>query len=210
MATALRGRLEVLLGAEVDFIPGRAAEIMAQLATYDLDYALGSVHFLGEWGFDYSGADWAPLDRETRFGHYARYFQLLREMAQSRLFEAAAHLDLVKLFSIEDFHAWLDTDAAWPLIDQALEAMADAGMALEVSSAGLRKPCREIYPGPRIMTHARSFDLPLTFASDAHLAGHVAHAFPRLLAYAASHGFERCVVFEHGQSRPIPLTSIKS
>ena len=60
---------------------------------------------------------------------------------------------------------------------------------MEISSAGLRKPCKEIYPGPVLMRMANDLDLPITFASDAHCINTVGYAFDQLADYANKFGF---------------------
>ena len=77
-------------------------------------------------------------------------------------------------------------------------ALKAKGMGMEISSAGIRKPCREIYPCAAIMRMASELGLDITFASDSHTTDDVAHAFPRLATYAKAFGFTDSVVFEHG------------
>jgi len=186
-------KMTVLLGMEADWI-GAAREFVRQAVfAYDFDYLIGSVHFLDHWGFDFSSRDWTPLDAAARNAAYAAYFAAVADMAQSGLFQIAGHLDLIKIFSARDFHAWLAGNL--DLVQEALVCMLDAGMALEVSSAGLRKPCAEIYPAPAIMRLAADLRVPIAFASDAHAADQVAHAFPELAAYAASFGYSKSLVF---------------
>ena len=47
--------------------------------------------------------------------------------------------------------------------------MLDAGVAMEVSTAGLRKPAGELYPGPALLEMAVDAGLPLALSSDAHM-----------------------------------------
>ena len=188
------GNLTALFGMEVDWI-GAEPEFVRQAATaYDFDYLIGSVHFLGRWGFDSSSGDWEQLDKVPRHTFYAAYFAAVADMAGSGLFQIAGHFDLIKIFSVRDFQAWLTGDNL-DLVRDALAAVRDAGMAMEVSSAGLRKPCAEIYPGPAIMRLAADLQVPIAFASDAHAADQVAWAFPELATYAASFGYGSSLVF---------------
>ncbi|MBG0777386.1 MAG: histidinol-phosphatase [Desulfovibrionaceae bacterium] len=195
----------VLLGAEFDYFPGYEEHIALEMARWNLDYAIGSVHFLENWGFDFTARDWRDLDEAVLFEDYAKYFGLLRQMAESGLFHIAAHLDLIKIFSIEPFTAWAATDTARTLFERVLAAMARAGVALEISSAGLRKPCREIYPCAPIMRLAREAGLEVSFASDAHCVRDVARDFKDILAYARSFGFSRCVWFDRGKPVQVPF-----
>ena len=119
-------------------------------------------------------------------------------MLRSRLFNIAAHPDLIKIFSAEQFHIWLQKPEAQAQIRTCLATLRDSGMAMEISSAGLRKPCHEIYPAPLIMQWARELNVPVTFASDAHSVKDVGRGFPQLRSYALAFGFDTQVWFDHG------------
>ena len=79
------------------------------------------------------------------------------------------------------------------------------GMGMEISSAGIRKLCREIYPAPPIMVMARQLDLPVSFASDAHATEDVGYGFARLASYARAFGFAEYTIFNRGQRIVRPL-----
>lgn len=179
----------VLLGVEWDYLPETEADCAAFLAAHPLDYALGGVHFVGTWGFDYAPADWDALDEDATQAVYGDYYALAARMAATGLFQMAAHLDLVKLFSVERHRRWLAAADGKRAVETALAALAAAGMVLEISSAGLRKPCKEIYPGPAILKLARAMDLPIALSSDAHAASQVAFQFPLLAETAQAHGW---------------------
>lgn len=205
---AERGRaegLQVLLGLEIDYIPGQEAYAAALSARHPFDYIIGGLHYQGTWGFDFTPDDWTALSREQRFAVYARYYDDLAAMCRCGLFHIAAHPDLIKLFSVEDFNLWLDTGAAVECIGKTLRTIRDNNMIMEVSSAGLRKPCKEIYPGPKIMAIAADLALPISFGSDAHCVNTPAYAFDRLARYAASFGYRESMVVEKGRFRALPF-----
>ena len=186
----------VLLGMEVDWMEAESDFIQKAIHAYDFDYLIGSVHFVGTWGYDFSADDWADLSFEQRAAHYTSYFHALAGMASSRLFNIAAHPDLIKIFSLDSFRHWLTRHNGLDLVRDSLVAIRDAGMSMEISSAGLRKPCREIYPGPEIMRLAADLRVPVVFGSDAHQAAEMGFAFDELARYAASFGIARgeCVI----------------
>lgn len=64
----------------------------------------------------------------------------MKKMAESGLYDIVAHPDLIKIFSVNEFHDWLARPDSMELVRDALRAARDAGMAMEISSAGLRKP----------------------------------------------------------------------
>lgn len=199
------GASVVLLGLELDWLEDEAAFMADVVRAYPYDYIIGGIHFLGHWGFDWSADEWAPLDDDARARLYERYYRTMIRMAGSGLFHIAAHPDLIKIFSVDSFRAWLERPASLDLVAEALTAVRDAGMAMEISSAGLRKPCREIYPGPAILRLAADLGVPVTFASDAHRVDDVAAAFDVLARYAADAGYTESLVFQGDDIRRIPF-----
>lgn len=197
--------VEVLLGLELDWLEDEPA-FMAEVArAHPYDYIIGGIHFLGAWGFDWSADEWVAFSPDELAGLYARYYRTMTHMAKSGLFRIVAHPDLIKIFTVDAFHAWLKRPGNLDLVAEALTAARDAGMALEISSAGLRKPCREIYPGPAILRLAADLRLPITFASDAHATADVAAAFDTLARYAAGAGYAESLVFRGGDTRRLPF-----
>ncbi len=197
--------ITVLLGLEVDWLEDELDYIRAMIAAHDYDYLIAGIHFLGKWGFDADAADWARLSREEKFALYERYYRTMAKMAQTGLFHIVAHPDLIKIFSVEDFRAWLELPESMALVREALTAVRDAGMAMEISIAGTRKPCREIYPGPKILRAARELGLPITFASDSHATEHVAWNFEALADYARAEGWTESLVFTREGVKTMPF-----
>ena len=197
----------VLLGLEVDWLEEEVPFIRRMVESYPYDYLIAGIHFLGRWGFDATSCDWDRLGREEKFHQYARYYRTMKAMAESRLFNIVAHPDLIKIFSVDDFRRWLSLPASMDLVGDALTAVRDAGMAMEISSAGLRKPCHEIYPGPEILHLARQIGLPITFASDSHATEQVAWNFDALARCAAFEGWRESMVFRRGEVMSLPFTT---
>lgn len=198
--------ITVLLGLEIDYIPGQEEFASLLSKAYPFDYVIGGLHFQKNWGFDFTADDWTPMPLEERFHAYAMYYQDLATMCETRLYHIAAHPDLIKIFTVDTFKDWLETGEAMPLIKNALSAMKENGVLMEVSSAGLRKPCREIYPCPKIMKLAADMKLPISFASDAHCENTPAHAFDQLARYAGKFGYEHSYVIIKGTPCKLPFT----
>lgn len=197
-----QGKMRVLLALEMDYIPGEEAFCRSARTAYPYDYIIGGLHFQGHWGFDGSAADWADLSPEACEACFAAYYKDLERLARTGLFHIAAHPDLIKLFRKDAFHSWLEKAGSLVLVEKALHAMKANGMAMEVSSAALRKGLGEAYPAPAVMRVAASMKLPISFGSDAHAASDVAYGFDLLAAYARSFGYTESVWFEQGAMRP--------
>jgi histidinol-phosphatase (PHP family) len=188
----------VLLGIEADFIPGQEGRLREVLEDLPLDYVYGSVHWVGDWPFDdsrglarYEGADITAL--------YRAYYGLVVEMARAGLFDVWAHPDVPKKFG------FLPTESVYDAERAALEAVAAAGMAMEVNTSGLRKPIGEIYPKADMLRRAYALGIPITFGSDAHRPGEVGWEFGRAVAVARDAGYETYVTFRERERAVVPL-----
>lgn len=183
--------LPVLLGIELDWIPGRAEELRRFLEPYDWDIVLGSVHWIGAWGFDALGhpefdAEWARRDVDAVFRDYAA---LLQDLAVSGLCDVLAHPDLPKL-------AGHRPASFTPLHAAIVEAAQRGGCAVEVNSNGYNKPAAEPYPALPVLVQAKAAGLAITLASDAHQPERVGERFDDLAAWAARAGYGEYVTFE--------------
>ena len=140
---------KVLFGIEADYYPGCERSLPGWLASGSFDIVLGSVHYMNGWGID-NEAEMAAWKTADVGEVWKRYFETVARMAKTGLFDVAAHLDLPKKF---DYRPPENTIAE--LVKPALDSIAAAQMTLEISTAGLRKPAREIYPSPMILALAR-------------------------------------------------------
>lgn len=204
-AAANPGSCQVLFGMEMDWFCGESGFVARACRWADFDYLLGSVHFLDHWGFDDSAEDWANLSQEECDRIYERYFESWNAMIASGLFNIAAHPDLIKIFSVERFHIWLARPESQARIRAALELLKAKGMAMEVSSAGLRKPCAEIYPHPSILQIARELDIAIAPASDSHTLGQFGFGFAELEKTLKNFGWNQQTLFERGKMISMPF-----
>lgn len=199
MAAKAEG-LPVKLGIEMDYIPEREDDIRRLMASYPWDYVIGSVHWIGSWGIDLSAATW--VDRDVTQA-YADYFRLAEKAIRSKIFDIFAHPDLIKIFGYR-----LSPANAHQLpvyFDRIATAAREAGVCLEVSSAGLRKPVGEMYPDQQLLVKARALSVPISLASDAHQPEHVGWAFDELTAWARAAGYTAQTVFNGRERRQVAL-----
>jgi len=73
--------------------------------------------------------------------------------------------------------------------DAALEAVRQAGLAIELNTSGLRSSAGEAYPAPSLLARAARMGIPLTFGSDAHAAADVGRDFGRAVVLARAAGY---------------------
>ncbi len=189
--------LPVLVGVEMDWLPGRTAQIGAFLEDRPFDVVLGSVHWLGELGVDHPDFPaWDSLEPETL---WARYLDELVAAARSGLFDVLAHPDLPKVFG-RRMPSALDAR-----LDEAVAQIAATGIAIECSSAGLRKPVGELYPAPRLLARLRAAGVPATLASDAHAPEDVARDYPTAVAALRQAGYETITRFSRREPTQVSL-----
>lgn len=185
--------ISIKLGLEVDYFPDRHDWIRELAAMHPWDYFLGSVHFIGEWPVDRSAEDWKDASVDER---WRQYFDLWTQAARSRLFDSLAHPDLPKKFGFRS--ARFD-------YRPALQAVKESGCAIEVSTAGLRKPCREIYPSEDLLRLARQLDIPVTLGSDAHIPQDTGGDFDKAVALARRCGYDKICRFTQRHRELVPL-----
>lgn len=197
LSEAKRAGLPVKASLEVDYLPGAEKALRAILAPYPWDYLLGSVHFLGPWGIDMNpeyGWPTADVDRV-----YEEYFATFQAAARSGLFDVLAHPDLVKKFGHRP---------SFPLdeyYDAVARAAQQAGVAVEINTAGLHKPVGELYPAQPLLERFYDRGVPITLASDAHTPEHVARDFDKAVAAARAAGYDQIARFEQRRRTLHPL-----
>ena len=185
--------IDIRLGYEVDWLPGHMDE---RVLDAEVDYLIGSVHFINKWGFDnpeFIGG-WEERDVDEI---WQAYFEAVTEMVKSDLFDIVGHLDLIKVFK------YLPKKEIILLAKEALLAIKDADMVLEINAAGLRKPIAEIYPSIPLIEEAYALNIPITFGSDAHAPDQVGAGLQEAYALAQSAGYTQAATFRCRQREMI-------
>ena len=189
------------LGLEVDFVPGREDRTASLLDAHAFDYVIGSVHFVGDSAVDHEGYDiWEAIGDADRV--WRRYFEAMAQAARSGLFDVLAHPDLVKVWG-----------RARPMpqreprfyYEPFVEAVAETGVAVEVSTAGLRKPVGELYPAAALGEMLVDAGAAFALSSDAHVAEDLGRDYAAAVETMRDWGIEQIAVFEERSRRLEPL-----
>jgi histidinol-phosphatase (PHP family) len=198
----LREETDLKVGIEADFVVGREDRMANLLEQYEWDYVVGSVHFLGDLAVDHPDFDiWDA--RSARVDEvWRRYFQTLGEAARTGLFDILAHPDLVKVWGGERPRPEGDLRRFY---DLAMDGIAEARPAVEVSTAGLRKPAGELYPAVPFLEMCLEAGCPVALSSDAHAPGDVGAGYERALEVLDGLGVRELAVFERRARRLEPI-----
>ena len=143
---------------------------------------------------DLKGGVWRDIDRVWR-----RYYETLIEATRTGAFDVVAHLDLPKKWG---FRPAADLSE---LENEALAAIAAAGMAIEINTSGLdRYPVAEMFPSVSLLRRARALGISFTFGSDAHCAAEVGSHFEQALDSARAVGYESFLRLSDGNAVALP------
>jgi histidinol-phosphatase (PHP family) len=194
----VRDQTDLKLGIEADFVAGREERTAALLDAYDWDYVVGSVHFVGEHAVDHDGYEIWDHRSQPPDELWRRYFVTLGEAARTGLFDILAHPDLVKLWGPSRPVPEGDLRRFYEL---AMDGIAESGIAVEVSTAGLRKPVGELYPAPAFLAMCVEAGCPVALSSDAHVPQDIGRDYEAALELLASVGVTELAVFERRERR---------
>lgn len=191
--TALEAKaagLPIVIGLEVDYIPGQMEKVAGLLGGYPFDVLIGSVHWIGAWLFDALG--WAQAQEQWSARGVERiwndYTTCLEELACTRTVDVLAHPDLPKVAG----HSPVAPDEFYDRIAGATRA---CGLVAELNSSGWRKPCVEAYPAPQLLARFHDYGIPVTTASDGHRLSDVSWRIGDLTAMALAAGYTQVTAF---------------
>ena len=188
--------IKILLAYEVDFIAGDF--ILDEIKNANIDYLIGSVHYLKDWEFD-NPAFIKEYENRDVDQIWKEYFQAVELMAKAGYFNIAGHFDLIKVFKV------LPREDIRTIAMPALRAIKKANMALEINTAGIRKPVKELYPSRPLLEVALDLGIDITFSSDAHSVAQVGYKHDEALCYAKEVGFKEAVYFESREKMTFKL-----
>ncbi len=193
--------LPIVLGLEVDYYEDSMDAVDQLIRQYPFDVVLGSVHWVVEWPFDHVNDPeimkyWEKVGIEPAWEGYTR---ALEELSASNVVDVLAHPDLIKVAGLfpavpEEFY------------ERMAEAAASAQIAAEVSSAGWRKPVKEPYPGPTLLSYFFDKGVPITTASDSHGIVDVAYRIDEIKQLISKAGYDSLLSFSGRKPLPTPIT----
>jgi histidinol-phosphatase (PHP family) len=192
-------KLRIKLGVEAEYCRGQEEYVRRFLGRADWDYVLGSVHYLGMWCLDDPKEipTWKKI--QDLFATWKEYFQLWKAAARTGLYDSLAHPDLVKKFG------FFPKEPCEELFEDALRVVAEKGICIEINTAGLRKPVKEIYPSEAFLQIAGRLEIPITLGSDSHAPIEVGAGFREAVRLARDCGYTQYARFEKRKRTMWPL-----
>lgn len=182
-----KDHIEITLGYEVDFIKGDY--LLDEIIDSKVDYLIGSVHYLGSWGFD-NPEFIKEYEKKDIDLIWEDYFSAVKLMAQTGKFQVAGHLDLMKVFK------FLPKKDIRILAQDAIKSIKKSNMSVEVNPAGLRKPIKEQYPSISLLELCYEYEIPITFGSDAHSPDQVGFGYEDVSKLVKQVGYTQCVYYK--------------
>ncbi|MCE0485118.1 MAG: PHP domain-containing protein [Methylacidiphilales bacterium] len=195
--------LKFLAGIELDNDPvsGKAGRLWVEKNWDRLDYVLGSAHYLP--------GDPEMFDQVTRKDEFAQrdlptdcahYVAELNGMLNRGGIDALSHLDLINIHGV-----WHPEGGLLPHFQALLERIKRENLAIEISTAGWRKPVNEQYPHVDIIRAAQKLGIPFTLASDAHSHAQLAEYYDRLTDLLKQLGIREIATYEKHRRKIISL-----
>jgi histidinol-phosphatase (PHP family) len=200
---AANPNVKFLAGIELDNDPatGAAGRAWVEKNWDRLDFVLGSAHYLPP--------DPVMFDKTDRVDEFAQkdmlsacatYLAELEGMMNRGGIDCLSHLDLIKIHGV-----WHPTGGLLPYFQPLLERIRREDLAIEISTAGWRKPVNEQYPHIALISAAQKLGIPFTLASDAHSHAQLAENYDRLAQLLQELGIREVASYEKHKRRMIPI-----
>lgn len=194
-----RGKIEVLLGVESDFFPEHIELYRQIYAQYPFDYIIGSVHHTdGVSIFDKKR--FLKVSEENKRQQKERYNELIRQSAESGLFQVLGHIDALKAYYPALCEVRTDQK-----VDEALRAIAKHGVSIEINTSGKSKACGGWYPADDILERACHYGVDVTLGSDSHVPERVGDELEDVRQKLKDIGFKHWVFYRQKQKQIMPL-----
>ena len=181
--------LQVKFGLEVGFYRGIEPVLRKMIDGFELDFLIGSIHCLNHVCIDSSREAHLYFTEHDAEILMKNYYNEVRALVNSRLFDTIAHLDVYKKYGIQ-FYGEKIHAAPTDLLREIFSLMKEKEIALEINTAGLRK-IDQLYPSTDIMNIARDQGMRLfTIGSDSHTVADLGKGITEGIAFARTYGFD--------------------
>jgi histidinol-phosphatase (PHP family) len=206
LQAAYRGRVPVLLGLELDYLPGLTDFYARELFSRGLEYVVASVHYVGEpgvapWVYDESEERFAAEIQQRHGGnarpaiedYFRRIVRMVGEAADWPVPVIVGHLDRISIWNRGEKYFAVESDWYQAAVDAALDAIAESRCVLELNASGWNKTNETCNPSPAILRRAAARGIPVIVSADAHRPQNVNQHYDRALGVLREAGFQSLV-----------------
>lgn len=214
LRAAYAGRIDILLGAELDSLWGPEREVRCPGA----EYVIGSTHFLPVDEPPAGCIDWSPERLTELCGAYFHgdWYALVRAYYdfEARVFERTrcdfvGHFDLISGFN-PVLHAFDESDPRYlgPALD-AMEHLVAQGVPFEINCGSVnRGRKREPFPCRALLQALHDFGGEILINSDAHDAHLIDGGFSLAVELAKQCGFTHTNILAHDTDGAVELRQL--
>lgn len=191
-----KDQIQIRYGIEVDYFPGYEDELKDVIDSIPVDYVIGSIHFIDDWNFD---TDQSLYGKWSNDELYEMYFSLVKQAAQSGLFDIIGHIDIIKKFRV-----YPETNQD-KLLEDTIKTIKANNLVVELNTGGMDRPCAEFTPSPRLLEMCYNHHVPVTLSSDSHRCEHIARHYENAVKLLTHIGYTEIVGFNKRIRRMIRL-----
>jgi histidinol-phosphatase (PHP family) len=208
-----RGRLRVLIGLEIDFIAGVIGPADKDYRKLELDYSIGSIHYMLPMGGEPFTIDGSPEEFERGLHNGFRgnieelvnaYWNVVEAMIYAGGFDILGHVDLIKKNNIEN--RWFSQES-WMYrerLSRIETIIAASKVAVEVNTGGLnRGSTRETYPSLPLLRLLCAKNVPVIITADAHSACHINGNYETAASVLREAGYKKTVLYWNKDKKPV-------
>ncbi|MCG8700977.1 MAG: histidinol-phosphatase [Bacteroidales bacterium] len=173
-------KIDIYLGLEIDYIPGIAGRNKHILQSQELDYFIGSIHYVDafengeQWNIDTSFELFEKGIKEIFSGDprkaVTRFYEISCEMIEIDQPDIIGHFDKIKMYN-QRGNFFIESDSWYvELVEMLLKVLKKHNTIVEINTRGYYRYGQEdLYPGQWIIEKMKSMDIPIQVNADAHL-----------------------------------------
>jgi histidinol-phosphatase (PHP family) len=188
--------IKVKTGLEVDFFKGKEKETREYLAPLDLDYIIGSVHYMGEKTVD-KGPEFYEGKSIDRL--FESYIDNVCAAVASGLFDIIGHCDLIRIYGFKP------SGDPGPHYRRLAVTMKKHDVAFELNTNGRNRPLADFYPDRKYLGIFHEENIPVCVNSDAHMPSRIGQYFDEAYELLRYVGFTEMAVFDKRVRHMVPF-----
>lgn len=196
-----KDKIEISHGAEIGWLPSHKEWIESEIKKRKYDYILGSIHHVKNTERDAINSSEEEFNKLIQ--HYGgikelikEYYNQLRLMANSGIFDCIAHFDLVKIWNKNSKYFSENEDWYKEEIIKTLNEIKKFKIAIEINTSGERKS-GENHPSFWILKKANELGISITIGSDSHSPEQITHGLEKAIEIAKKAGYDYILKFKN-------------